>query len=111
MGDEVDMSSPEAIFIQNMIHDKCVVVFSKTYCMYSQLAKEVFDELQAKYEVVELDQRDDGETLQDILGKMTGENTVPRVFVKGKCIGGGTETDDLYRSGKLEPMLRECGAI
>ncbi|XP_077979038.1 glutaredoxin-2, mitochondrial-like [Glandiceps talaboti] len=107
MGDEVDMSSPEAIFIQNMIHDNCVVVFSKTFCAYSQQAKRVFNEMQAKYEVVELDQRDDGQTLQDILGKMTGENTVPRVFVKGKCIGGGTETKSLYKSGRLEQMLSE----
>ncbi|XP_077979184.1 uncharacterized protein LOC144434587 [Glandiceps talaboti] len=108
---EVDMNSSEAKFIQATIHDNCVVVFSKSYCPYCTMAKEVFDELQAKYEVVELNQRNDGKALQSILTQMTGASTVPRVFVKGKCIGGGTETKSLYKSGKLEPMLKECGAM
>ncbi|XP_002730955.2 uncharacterized protein LOC100375351 [Saccoglossus kowalevskii] len=107
----VDMNSKEAKYIGEMIHDHCVVVFSKQYCPYCKMAKDVFNDLQAKYEVVELDQRDDGAQLQNILSHMTGARTVPRVFVRGKCIGGGTETKSLQKSGKLEPMLRECGAL
>lgn len=30
---------------------------------------------------------------------------VPRVFIKGECIGGGSETKSLYNSGKLKSML------
>ncbi len=36
---------------------------------------------------------------------------VPRVFIKGKFIGGGQETAALDRQGALEKMLKEAGAI
>ena len=36
---------------------------------------------------------------------------VPRVFIKGKCIGGGSETKAMHEEGKLEPLLREYNAI
>jgi glutaredoxin-related protein len=36
---------------------------------------------------------------------------VPRVFIKGKCIGGGNETSSLHKSKKLGNMLRDAGAI
>ncbi|XP_070567020.1 uncharacterized protein [Ptychodera flava] len=108
---EVDMNSAEAKYVENVIHDNCVVVFSKTTCPYCRMAKQALDDLQAKYEVVELNKRSDGHKLQLILSQMTGARTVPRVFIQGRCIGGGTETRSLHQSGKLEPMLRECGAI
>lgn len=37
--------------------------------------------------------------------KMTGARTVPRVFVNGKCIGGGDDTAALAASGRLAKML------
>lgn len=33
---------------------------------------------------------------------------VPRVFVGGKCIGGGTETKQLHKEGKLLDMVKRC---
>jgi len=42
--------------------------------------------------VVELDERDDGNAIQDYLGQLTGGRSVPRVFVGGKFIGGGDGT-------------------
>lgn len=35
---------------------------------------------------------------------------VPRVFIGGKCIGGGTETLNLKSAGKMEAILKEAGA-
>jgi hypothetical protein len=35
---------------------------------------------------------------------------VPRVFVGGKCIGGGSETWSLHNQGRLLPLLKEAGA-
>lgn len=108
---EVDMTSKEAKFVEGMIKDRCVVVFSKSYCPFCKMAKDVLDDLQAQYEVVELNGREDENKLQNILEYMTGSRTVPRVFVKGRCIGGASETKALYQSGKLAHMLRSCGAI
>ena len=34
---------------------------------------------------------------------------VPRVFIGGKCIGGGSEVMTLNSQDKLQPMLKEAG--
>lgn len=82
-----------------------VAVFSKTYCPYCTKAKRALDSIGAKYTVVELDSRNDADSIQNELGNMTGARTVPRVFVNGKCIGGGDDTAALASSGKLAKML------
>lgn len=37
----VDMSSPKAEFVKSTINKDVVVIFSKSYCPYCKLAKEV----------------------------------------------------------------------
>lgn len=64
-----------------------------------------------KIVVIELDQRGDGDAIQDYLQKLTGGRSVPRVFIDEAFIGGGDDTDALARSGKLEIMLREKGIM
>lgn len=54
---------------------------------------------------------DDCDAIQDYLLSITGARTVPRVFIGGKFIGGGSETRDLHQKGKLVPMLKSAGAL
>ena len=56
---------------------------------------------------MELDKRDDGDAIQDIMQTMTGGRSVPRLFIDGNFIGGGDDTVRLQREGKLAAM---CGA-
>uniref|UniRef100_A0A8C5E2R5 Glutaredoxin-2, mitochondrial n=1 Tax=Gouania willdenowi TaxID=441366 RepID=A0A8C5E2R5_GOUWI len=79
----------------------CVVIFSKTTCPYCKMAKNVFNEIGANYKVVELDEHGDGRRMQEALAKITGARTVPRVFINGNCIGGGSDTKQLHQQGKL----------
>ena len=65
------------------------------------------------YEVIEIDDYP-GKTcqfIQNVLEKMTGQHSVPRVFIDGSCIGGGDETVKACRDGRLETWLREANAI
>ncbi|KAL1497708.1 hypothetical protein ABEB36_008620 [Hypothenemus hampei] len=101
----VDMSSPKVAEVKNIIGSGKVVIFSKTYCPYCKLAKEVFDKIKEKYTTVELDLRDDGEEIQGILGEITGARTVPRVFVNGKFVGGGSDVKSLYEKGELQTLV------
>ncbi|CAH1978293.1 unnamed protein product [Acanthoscelides obtectus] len=101
----VDMSSPKAKEVQELIKSDKVVIFSKTYCPYCKLAKEVFEKIKEKYTVIELDKRDDGEEIQQILGEITGAKTVPRVFVRENCLGGGSDVKQLYEKGELQNMV------
>ncbi|KAK9504818.1 hypothetical protein O3M35_009000 [Rhynocoris fuscipes] len=105
----VDMSSATAQFVKDAINQDNVVIFSKTYCPYCKMAKDVFNKLKKSYTTIELDSRDDGDQIQSVLGEITGAKTVPRVFVNGECVGGGTDVKSLYENGQLEKML-ESGA-
>lgn len=99
------MSGETAKFVKDAITKDSVVIFSKTYCPYCKMAKEVFEKLQHTFTAIELDKRDDGDSIQDVLGEITGARSVPRVFVNGEFIGGGTDVKSLYENGKLEKML------
>ena len=88
--------------VNQLIASDLVVIFSKTRCPYCKMAKEIFDDLKRKYTTIELDERDDGDEIQSILGEITGARTVPRVFVKGVCLGGGTDVKKLYETGELQ---------
>nr|DAD40383.1 TPA_asm: hypothetical protein HUJ06_014706 [Nelumbo nucifera] len=85
-------SNSASAFVQNVIYSNRIAVFSKSYCPYSLRAKRIFNELHEKPFVVELDLRDDGSQIQDVLLDLVGKRTVPQVFVNGKHIGGSDET-------------------
>lgn len=101
----VDMNGKEAQFIKSTVTENPVVVFSKTTCPYCNTAKSIFTQIGVDAKVYELDRREDGPLLQDILGAMTKARTVPRVFIRGECIGGCSELQTLHRNGQLEGML------
>uniref|UniRef100_A0A8C5DYT5 Glutaredoxin-2, mitochondrial n=1 Tax=Gouania willdenowi TaxID=441366 RepID=A0A8C5DYT5_GOUWI len=88
-------------FLEKCNLTNCVVIFSKTTCPYCKMAKNVFNEIGANYKVVELDEHGDGRRMQEALAKITGARTVPRVFINGNCIGGGSDTKQLHQQGKL----------
>jgi len=85
-------------------------VFSKSTCPYCRMVKEVLDGTGVNYEVEEIESRKDCDKLQDVFGQITGARTVPRVFVGGKCIGGGTDVQLLQKQGRLVPLMEEVGA-
>ncbi|GJN39015.1 hypothetical protein PR202_gb28105 [Eleusine coracana subsp. coracana] len=82
-------SSPKS-FVKSTVRAHDVVIFSKSYCPYCRRAKAVFKELELKKEpyIVELDQREDGGEIQDVLLDIVGKRTVPQVFINGKHLGG-----------------------
>jgi glutaredoxin 3 len=100
---------PESDFVQRLIDENCVMIFSKTTCGFCTMAKRVFKEMEFPYNVLELNMVEGGERIAGILQEKTGIPTVPQVFVNGRCIGGGTETQALYRQGRLAELVSQCG--
>ena len=87
-----------------------VTIFSKSYCPHSAKAKKILLEAHSitpKPYVIELNERDDGPGLQLLLMKTTGRRTVPNVLVNGKSIGGGDETEMLWKSGELPARIKQ----
>ncbi|XP_071717570.1 monothiol glutaredoxin-S10-like [Rutidosis leptorrhynchoides] len=95
--------------VKKTITDNPVVVYSKTWCSYSSEVKSLFNRIGVQPLVVELDQLgDQGPQLQNVLERLTGQHTVPNVFIGGKHIGGCTDTITLHREGELEPLVAEA---
>jgi len=83
-----------------------VTIFSKSFCPFCKKTKKVFAEIGVDAKVHELNEMDDGADIQDALLDMTGQKTVPNVFVNGEWVGGNDNTQEAYASGKLEEMLK-----
>jgi len=95
--------------IEQKNRDNAVVVYSKTWCPYCGQVKGLFQQLGVEIKAVELDQLVEEMDVQDALYEMTGQRTVPNVFIGGKHIGGCDDTVALHRSGGLLQLLKEAG--
>jgi len=92
--------------INSLIKENDVVVFSKSYCPFCGRTKSLFaDVLKVDAKVLELDKMSDGDEYQSALLTMTGQKTVPNVFVKGQHVGGNDATQAANKDGKLKEML------
>ncbi|CAI9107510.1 OLC1v1006883C2 [Oldenlandia corymbosa var. corymbosa] len=98
--------------VKTTVSENPVVVYSKTWCSYSSEVKSLFKKLGVEPLVIELDQMGpQGPQLQKVLERLTGQHTVPNVFIGGQHIGGCTDTVKLHRKGELEPLLSKAGAV
>ena len=108
-------------------------VFSKSWCPYCKASKQLLTEMGARPYIIELDQVgmsvqlshntciliaerglireniDDGAAIQDALYEITGQGTVPNVFIKQKHIGGNSDLQS--KKQELPSLLKEAGAV
>lgn len=91
--------------VNKAIQENFVMVFSKSYCPYCVKAKKLLQSLGIQYGLFELDWRDDGSPIQNYLGEITNQTTVPSIFINGRHIGGCDNLHSLYSSGKLNQLL------
>eukprot|EP00904_Undaria_pinnatifida_P004887 jgi/Undpi1/1528/HiC_scaffold_11.g04918.m1 len=92
-------------FVEKEIEGNNVVIFSKSYCPFCARTKTLFSSLGVEHTVYELDEMNDGDAIQAILGAKTGQSTVPNVFVKGKHVGGNDAVQAANKSGALKTLL------
>lgn len=92
--------------IETAISQNDVMMFGKTYCPFCKRAlailKEAFGDAVTE---LNIEARADCDEIQDELLKMTGGRSVPRVFVKGKFIGGCDDVTALAQKGALKQLL------
>ncbi|CAN6674446.1 glutaredoxin-1 [Trichomonascus vanleenenianus] len=98
------MSSAHELLTQ-WINGNKVFVASKSYCPYCNRAKALLKELNVEAFIVELDLREDGKELQDELEKISGQRTVPNIYINQKHIGGNAELQALHSKGELVKLL------
>ncbi|KAF2183125.1 glutaredoxin [Zopfia rhizophila CBS 207.26] len=95
--------------VQDIIDENPVAVFSKSYCPFCRAAKQLLSESGAKFYSIELDQVDDGSAIQSTLGELTGQTTVPNIFIGQKHIGGNSDLQ--AQKGQLPNLLKDAGAV
>ncbi|KAN0030172.1 hypothetical protein ACTA71_009933 [Dictyostelium dimigraforme] len=96
-------------YVQRLIGDNKLIIFSKTYCGFSKRIKQLFKTIDGVTPtIVELDIREDGVEIQSILSEISGIRTVPQLFINGKFIGGNDATQQLHSEGKLIHLLKEA---
>ncbi|XP_072040569.1 uncharacterized protein [Amphiura filiformis] len=106
------MAAPVRSLVKSLIDANKVMVFSKSYCPFCMMAKDVLKEAGVnKMKVLEIEERDDAFHIQDILREMTGVSTVPSVFINHKYVGGGTKLQEMFEEGELQKILREHGLL
>ena len=81
-----------------------IMVFSKTHCPYCKKAKEAISALTPMFSVVELDVVIDGAEQQAALLELTGQKTVPNIFIGGKHVGGCDATLAAIASGEFQKL-------
>lgn len=82
-----------------------IIIFSKTHCPFCKKAKEAISQLTPLFSVVELDVIKDGAAQQTALQEMTGQSTVPNIFVNGQHIGGCDKTLAAIASGEFQKLV------
>ena len=63
------------------------------------------DELKIPYTALKIDKMDNSSAVQNALLDVTGQRTVPNVFIKGKSIGGNDATQAAAKDGSLQEIL------
>jgi len=100
--------------VTSLIASKALLVVSKTFCPHCKRTKQVLDGYKMnpdKFKWLDIDIRSDMDAIQSQMKQITGGSSVPRVFIGGKFVGGADDTVAAHKSGKLEQMLKEAGAL
>lgn len=98
------MSQKTISEVEHLIKTKPVFVASKTYCPYCSATKRLINEIYPEAYILELDTIEDGSEIQDALTEITGQRTVPNVFINGKHIGGNSDLQALGKD-KIKKLI------
>ncbi|RCK55852.1 Glutaredoxin-2, mitochondrial [Candida viswanathii] len=92
--------------VEQLIKTKPVFIASKSYCPYCKATKNTIEGITKDAYIIELDELDDGAEIQEALLELTGQRTVPNVFIGGQHIGGNSDVQALKSSDKLDDKIK-----
>lgn len=101
---------PAMIKAKKLIEENPVVLFSKTWCSYCTSAKRVLNGRlgEGNYATFELDREPDGPQIQRALMQLSGQRTVPNIFIGAKHVGGYDDLTALDRSNALQARVAKA---
>ncbi|XP_050411584.1 thioredoxin reductase 1, cytoplasmic [Patella vulgata] len=91
--------------IQGYIDKNKVMIFSKTTCPFCAKVKDLFKSLNVEYFSLEMDKENNMADLQNTLLEISGQKTVPNVYINGTHLGGCDSTLKAHSDNKLLQMI------
>ncbi|KAG5417988.1 hypothetical protein I9W82_004316 [Candida metapsilosis] len=91
--------------VESTIESSKILVYSKTYCPYCTATKDLLNKYGVDYKLIELNTTSDGGDVQRALHEISGQRTVPNIFINGKHIGGNSDLQALESRGQLKDLL------
>jgi Glutaredoxin len=92
--------------VQELIKNKPIFIASKSYCPYCAKTKKTVAAITKDAYILELDEIEDGAEIQEALLELTGQRTVPNIFIGGQHIGGNSDLEALRSQDKLEERIK-----
>ena len=79
-----------------------VLIYSSANCSYCTRAKSLLDKKGVEYQEIRVDQ-DDEQRIK--MMELSGQRTVPQIFINDQAIGGFDDLWKLETEGKLDKLL------
>lgn len=97
--------------VEKQIKDNPVLMYSTGFCVYCVKAKGLFETMKINPFIVYLDKDPDGDEISVALYEITGQDTVPNIFIGGKHIGGFSQLLNGIKIGSVQSELRRIGVV
>ena len=91
--------------VKEMINNNKVMVFSKDYCPFCHKTKDLLKSKNVEFKAVEMDLIEGGNEMHAALKSISGQNTVPCIYINGNKVGGNDDLHKANEDGKLDEML------
>ena len=86
-----------------------VTIYTRMMCPYCVRAIQLLKKKGVDFE--EIDASFSRENKEEMIQRSNGGRTYPQIFIGETHIGGCDEMMKLDQAGKLDPMLKEAGAV
>jgi glutaredoxin 3 len=81
---------------------KDVTIYVTNYCPYCRQAERFLDGKGVKYKAIDVTE---DQAMRDKLVELSGQRTVPQIFIGEESIGGYSDMIKLHQQGQLDPKL------
>ncbi|KAJ7594436.1 hypothetical protein C8J56DRAFT_778295 [Mycena floridula] len=115
---DFDAHSPRALDELNRVVGEVwsrnpVFLYCKLYSPLSRELKAILDTLRLvpAPTVIDVDIRDDSEVLRPMIHRLTSTTELPVLLIGGKSVGSMAEIRALHKSGELQQLVSEAGAV
>ncbi|CAI2385008.1 unnamed protein product [Moneuplotes crassus] len=85
-----------------------VLIYTKATCGYTDKAVDLFNKGEVDFKLFNLDDMEEPNLMKQALFEITGQRTVPNIFINSQHIGGYSHLKELHEQNKLKGLLDDA---